>query len=320
MCTAVWIKDGYFGRNLDYEVGFGEKIIITPRNYPFEFSDAGKCDRHHAIIGMGVVRDEYPLYFDAVNEAGLGMAGLRFYGNAEYFSPNEGRENITSYELIPRVLASCENTYQAEELLKNANITDEAFSADMPPAPLHWMLADKERSIVVEQTKDGLVIYDNPTGVLTNNPTFDVQLQRLAYYMQASPDEAENKFSESYEIIPESRGTGTVGLPGDWTSGSRFVKTCFIRENSAIEGSESDVVNHFFHILYSVFHPRGCVRIGSEYEITRYSSCCNLSDGIYYYTTYNDSTIRGVDMMRENPDGSKLLEFKLKTGKIEIQN
>lgn len=320
MCTAVWIKDGYFGRNLDYEVGFGEKIIITPRNYAFEFTGGSRCDRHHAIIGMGVVQKEYPLYFDAVNEAGLGMAGLRFHGNAVYFPKRDDCENISSYELIPRVLSSCENTYEAEELLKDANITDEAFSDDLPPAPLHWMIADKERAIVVEQTGRGLSVYENSTGVLTNNPTFDVQMQSLAGYIKVSPYEAENSFSKSYDITSQSRGMGGIGLPGDWSSQSRFVKTCFLRENSVFKGEERDIVNHFFHILYSVFHQRGCVRFHGEYEITRYTSCCNLKDGIYYYTTYDDSTIRGVDMMRENPDGSKLLEFELKTGEIEIQN
>jgi len=320
MCTAVWIKEGYFGRNLDYEVGFGERIVITPRNFSFQFADGNSVKSHFAIIGMGVVVDGYPLYFDGINEEGLGMAGLRFFKNAMYFPSKDGLKNIPSFELIPRVLSCCKDTYEAEELLKNANITDKAFSEDMPPAPLHWMLSDKKRTIVAEQTKHGLFIYENPMGVLTNNPTFNVQMERLSGYMQSSSDEPENRFSKNYEIIPDSRGMGGIGLPGDWSSGSRFIKACFIRENSVLQGGEEDNVNHFFHILYSVFHQRGCVRVNGKYEITRYSSCCNLNKGIYYYTTYDDSTIKGVDMMKENLDGCRILEYNLQSDGIKMQN
>ena len=224
------------------------------------------------------------------------------------------------YKEVDVLKAFGKDTYEAEELLKNANITDKAFSEDMPPAPLHWMLSDKKRTIVAEQTKHGLFIYENPMGVLTNNPTFNVQMERLSGYMQSSSDEPENRFSKNYEIIPDSRGMGGIGLPGDWSSGSRFIKACFIRENSVLQGGEEDNVNHFFHILYSVFHQRGCVRVNGKYEITRYSSCCNLNKGIYYYTTYDDSTIKGVDMMKENLDGCRLLEYNLQSDGIKMQN
>ena len=124
MCTAITYKtkSAYFGRTLDIECSYGEEVIITPRNFLFDFRHTGAQKSHYAIIGMGTVRDGYPLYYDAANECGLGMAGLRFAGNACYFSPIEGRENISSFELIPYILGSCKTVREARECLLDINL------------------------------------------------------------------------------------------------------------------------------------------------------------------------------------------------------
>ena len=103
MCTAAAFqtKDFYFGRTLDYECSYGECVTVTPRRYPFSFRHMGRLDAHYAMIGMAHVADGYPLYYDAVNEAGLGMAGLNFVGNAQYAEVQEGKENVAQFELIP---------------------------------------------------------------------------------------------------------------------------------------------------------------------------------------------------------------------------
>ena len=93
MCTAASYrtKDLYFGRNLDYEFSYGDEVTITPRNYPFTFRRAGEMRTHYAMIGMAYVAEEYPLYYDAVNEKGLCIAGLNFVGNAACQSETDGR-------------------------------------------------------------------------------------------------------------------------------------------------------------------------------------------------------------------------------------
>lgn len=323
MCTAVVtnIGDGYFGRNLDFESDFGEKIIIVPRKYRIVFSDGRISENHPAIIGMGIVSDGYPLFFDGINECGVGVAGLRFAGNAEYRKNDSGKENITSYELILRILSECKSVRDAEKMLENANITDKAFSEKIRPAPLHWIIADRSRAITLEQTREGLLIFENPVGVLTNNPPFSYQMENLRSYMMLSPKEPENNFSKKLDLSPYSRGMGAMGLPGDMSSASRFVRTSFVAENSRYGKSETDIVNHFFHTLYQVFQQKGCVQISDGFEITNYSSCCNLKKGIYYYTTYNNSNINGVNMHRENLDSEGLLEFDLiKKAEFNIQN
>lgn len=315
MCTAVCltVKDNYFGRNLDYEYDFGEEIIITPRKYLFEFTNGKKINTHFAIIGMAVKYKDYPLYFDATNEMGLSMAGLNFPGNAHYNKKISGRDNVASFEFIPWILTRCKNVKEARALLHKINITDEAVSDDMPPSPLHWIIGDKKESITAEQTESGLRVYDNPTGVLTNNPAFDMQLFNLNNYLHISNEEPDNKFSDKINLKTYSRGMGGIGLPGDLSSMSRFVRASFVKLNSLYGETEEEVVNQFFHILYSVYQQKGAVKAGEEFEITNYTSCCNTDKGIYYYTTYNNSRINAVCMHNENLDSDKLISYRVKT-------
>lgn len=324
MCTAISVLAGdehYFGRNLDFEYGFGEKIVITPRNFPFSFRHGKTLSSHHAIIGMAIIENGYPLYFDAVNEKGLCIAGLHFPGNAEYFPPENGKENIASFELIPWILSSCETVLEAKESLKRVCITDTAFSKELPPSPLHFIIADKTKTITVEQTKEGLAITDNPTGVLTNNPPFLQQMFSLNNYLSLTPKEPKNLFSKNLALAPYSRGMGGVGLPGDLSSGSRFVKTCFLVQNAVWEKENTKNVHPFLHILYSVYQIKGAVEVNGAYEVTHYTSCIDASRGIYYYTTYENSTVNAVHLFSEDLNSEDLIIYDLvKYQNIHIQN
>ncbi len=324
MCTAITYKtkDHYFGRNLDLEYSYKETITITPRNFPFHFRKTKSIENHYAMIGMAYVSDNYPLYYDAINEKGLGMAGLNFPGNAFYFEEKENKDNIAPFEFIPWILSQCATIEEAKQLLSRMNITNLNFSEQLVASPLHWIIADKESSIVVESVKDGLKIYENPVGVLTNNPTFDMQLFNLNNYRHLSVEQPENHFSKDLDLEIYSRGMGALGLPGDLSSASRFVKATFTKMNSLSGESESESISQFFHILGSVEQQRGCVHMGKgQYEITIYSSCCNLDKGIYYYTTYENSQITGVDMYKENIDGTDLVNYELLKGQhIFFQN
>lgn len=323
MCTAATYKtrDHYFGRNLDYEYSYNETVTVTPRNYPFHFRRAGEMNSHYAMIGMAFVQQDYPLYYDATNEKGLSMAGLNFPKNASYKPEEAGKDNVTPFEFIPWILGQCANVADARKKLARINLLNENFSEQLPLSPLHWMISDREESIVVESVADGLKVYDNPVGVMTNNPTFDYHLTNLANYMHVSSEDPSNSFCESLNLTPYSRGMGGLGLPGDLSSASRFVKAAFTRCNSRSGESESESVSQFFHILSSVAQQKGCCKVEHGYEYTIYSSCCNTDKGIYYYTTYENSQISAVDMHRENLDGSALANYPLITGQqIRMQN
>ena len=316
MCTAVSFKttDHYFGRNLDLEYSYNEAVTITPRNYPFIFRNGKVMQNHYAIIGMATVVEDYPLYYEATNEKGLSLAGLNFPKNAAYYDFKESRDNITPFELIPWLLGQCESVAQAEKMLEQLNLWNEPFSAQFPLSPLHWILSDRDRSIVLEPLKDGLEIYENPVGVLTNNPPFDFHLYNLANYMNLTVMPPQNRFSEKVALKPYSLGMGGIGLPGDLSSASRFVKATFTKLNSRCGDSENASVSQFFHILGSVAQQKGLTNVrDEEYEFTLYSSCCNTDKGIYYYTTYENSRITAVDMHRENLDTDRLISYPLIT-------
>ena len=226
---------------------------------------------------MAYVAEDFPLYYDAINEKGLGMAGLNFPGNADYKEIELGKRNIAPFEFIPYILSQCSNIKEAKKLLEEINIAQINFSDELPVSPLHWIIADKESAITVESVKDGLKVYDNPVGVLTNNPTFDIHLFNLNNYMSLSTEKPINNFSKELNLETYSRGMGAMGLPGDLSSASRFVKATFTKMNSKSGNSESESISQFFHILESVYQQRGCVHMGGDqYEITIYTSCCNL--------------------------------------------
>ena len=322
MCTAVTYKtkDHYFGRNLDLEGSFGETVTVTPRNFPLPFRKMGMLETHYAMIGMAHIAEGYPLYYDATNEKGLSVAGLNFPGNADYKPYCEGKDNITAFELTPWILGQCATVSEAEKLLKRINLLKENFSDALTLSPLHWIIADGERAIVLETVKEGIKIYDDPVGVLTNNPTFDYHLFNLRNFMTLSKNQPENAWALPLETY--SRGMGAMGLPGDYSSMSRFVKAAFVKMNAVSGGGEEESVSQFFHILKSVEMPRGCVELKKDlYEITIYSSCCNTSRGIYYYTTYDNSGVCAVNMHRENLDGRELIAYPLvKDLTIQYQN
>lgn len=324
MCTAVsfYTKDHYFGRNLDYEHSYDEQIIVTPRNFPFKFKKLCSLQSHYAITGMAAIRNGYPLYYDGLNEKGLSMAGLLFSGYAHYHSVKPRYDNVAPFELIPWVLSQCESVARAKELLLSANIIDLPFSSDLPLSPLHWIISDKSSSIVVESVENGLFVYDNPVNVLTNNPPFPMQLFNLNNYISLSPHSPQNTFSKKLQLAPYSRGMGAMGMPGDLSSSSRFVRSAFTLLNSVSGESEQESVSQFFHILGSVSQQRGCVCMENDkYEITLYSSCMNTDRGIYYYTTYNNSRISAVDMHKEDLDSSELKIFPLeKDWSVLMQN
>ncbi len=316
MCTAATYKTKgfYFGRTLDYEFSYGDEICVTPRRFPFKFRSGVSLGEHLAIIGMAHVADDYPLYYDAMNERGLCMAGLNFVGNAAYAEPRGDEGDVAQFEFIPWVLSQCESVRDARALLENTNLTGTPFSAQLPSAQLHWLLADRDGAVTIESVKDGLKIYDNPVGVLTNNPPFEQKMQRLSDYMSLSPRQPENRFCPGLELKTYSRGMGALGLPGDLSSASRFVRAAFTRANSVSGSGETESVSQLFHILGSVEQQRGCCEVApGKYELTIYTSCCSADTGIYYYTTYENSRPCAVDMHRCGLDAAELFRFAPRT-------
>ena len=324
MCTAITYqtKDFYFGRNLDLEYSYQETVTVTPRKYAFYFRNGTCVSTHYAMIGMATVSDGYPLYYEATNEKGLSLAGLNFPGNATYYPHAPNMDNVAPFELIPWILCQCATVAEAMSKIERLNLWNTPFSAAFPLSPLHWILADKSCSIVIEPMEDGLHIHENPIGILTNNPPFDFHLYNLVNYMNVTSQPPVNRFHPGTDLKPYSQGMGSIGLPGDMSSTSRFIKAAFTKLNSVSGDSESESISQFFHILGSVVQQRGLTYVqDGKYEFTLYSSCCNTDKGIYYYTTYGNRQITAVDMYREDLDRSSVISYPLVVGQqIKHQN
>jgi len=283
MCTAI-SQNGYFGRTLDLEGSRGEEAVIMPRRFPVRFLREVDMAQHPAVIGCALVNDGVPLWFDAVNEYGLAAACLNFPEYATYLEPKADKINLASFELIPFVLSKCRNLREAEELLKHCNITPDSVSPALPATPLHWMIADREGCIAVEPTAGGLIMYNNPLGVLTNSPPFPVHRDNAMLHPKLTPSSAS-------------------GLPGDWSSESRFLRALFAKKYTAVGG-----VNDFFHMMDSVSVPLGC---GKKDWRTVYTSCADLDRGDYYFTTYENREIKKISLAPVKLDLDEIFCFSM---------
>ena len=314
MCTALKFDafNHYFGRNLDLDVSYNEEICIMPRRFPLTFRKKGEMTKHYAMIGMASVVEGVPLFYDGVNEFGLAMAGLAFPENAYYSPLKNGKDNIAPFELIPWILGQAKTVEEAKNLLSRINLANITFSEKLPNTPLHWMIADRDSSIVVEFMKDGMYIFDNYLGVLTNNPPFPYQLKNLEDYKHLQNNDKNVKRNKISGYSDYSTGLGALGLPGDVSSKSRFVRMTFLNKNSVKPSCENESVGQFFHLLSSVERVKGAFENeNGEFDITVYSACMNMDKGLYYYSTYGNRRITCVDMHSTDLQSDKISRFPL---------
>lgn len=316
MCTCITFntKARYFGRTLDLCSGFGEKVVITPRGYRFSLKNGEPFNTKYAMTGIAAVVGDYPLYAEAANEKGLAIAGLNFPDNAKFFYPKGAALNLAQYELYPYFLGNYSTVQEIRPLIDRLNITSIPFAEGMPPSPLHWMISDGKDTIVVEQTESGLKVYDNPIGVMTNNPPFDYHLANINNYMNLSTHSDVNSFSDKLTLKPYGGGMGAIGLPGDTSSPSRLVRAAFNKWNSVCGDSEECSVSQFFHILGSVYMVKGSTyMVDGQCENTIYACCINLDTGTYYYKTYDGHGIHAVRMGEKEKNADNLTVFELET-------
>ena len=295
MCTALSIsgEKNLFGRTFDLDRSYGERVVITPRNFGFSFLRDIADKDNMGIVGIGCTRGGFPLYYDGINEKGLGMAALNFPESAKYLPAESGKLNVASFELIPRVLGFCESLCDALELVEKMNITPDGFSEELPPTPLHWMLSQNGKTAVVEATEQGIKIYENALGVLTNEPPFPFQRAIASNFAALSPYPPKPKWNG--EILkPYSGGTGAIGLPGDFSSSSRFVRAAYLR-GTAAECKPDEEISRFFHIMGSVNIPEGCViNENGGAMTTRYTVCYDTAAFECFFTTQDCRRIRRI--------------------------
>lgn len=317
MCTSIAFPDrALYGRNLDLEYHFGEKVVITPRSHGFAFRHLKPLERHYAMIGMASVAEDTPLYAEAVNEKGLYMAGLYFPGNARYFdAPEADRLNVAPWELIPLILGSCSSLREARAKLERVHLLAEPFAPGYPLAALHWQIAAQDGSLIAEPMDDGLHLYEDRPGVLTNNPPYPYQLMNLNNYRGLSTEAGKNSFAPALELTVYGQGMGALGLPGDSSPMSRFVRMTFLKSHAAFDSDRGGQISQFFHLLDAVSMVKGSVVTPEgKLDETIYSCCADAREGIYYYKTYDSCCVHAVRMDTQCLDGRSLAVFPLESG------
>jgi choloylglycine hydrolase len=321
MCTSLTLKtkDGYniHGRTMDFGMTFNQSVHIIPRNLTWvNILDKKENKTKYALVGMAVVTDNHPVLADGVNETGLTCASLYFKGFTKYEKKTvENKENIAPYDFVLWALSQFRNLDEVKEALKNIEIVDKTLSFLNVSPPLHWILSDRSgKSIVIEKTKNGIEVFDNPVGVMTNSPNFEWHLNNLRQYIGITPKQFDSSEIGSLSLSAFGQGSGTFGLPGDFTSPSRFVRATYLKNNISQINNEIEGVTGVFHILSNCAVPKGSVlMIEGNVHNTIYTSAMCSESGTYYYNTYENHQISAVNLFNEDLDATSIKAFPTTT-------
>lgn len=313
MCTGIRFTSTsgamYFGRNLDWTQGYGERVVMTPpaAHVPSAFVREGDLERGYAVIGMGIVVDGVPLYFDCGNERGLAVAGLNFPQSARYATRHEhGAINVAAYEFPFWVARNFPSLAAVREALAHVNVVAKPVNEQLPVASLHWIIGDATGSVVVECLEDGLRVWENDVDVLTNEPDFGWQRTNLRNYLTLSDAEPEPASWGAARLAAFGSGMGMHGIPGDYSGPSRFVKAAFVNAHYPAQDDERANVTRLFRTLGSVAVPDGCAQMADgSFERTLYTSCFSAASLTYYHAAYDDLEIRAYPLASCDMNGSE---------------
>lgn len=309
MCTALSLqtksKETIMGRTMDFSYELDPELYIIPKNYEWtNFYNNYKFKNQYKIMGIGQNIGK-EILVDGVNEEGLGVMALYFQGEAIYNNITSSKEKIPvgSIELVNFLLGHCCNVDEVIDILNQINIIGVEDSITNSIAPLHWLVADKNnKCIVIEPLKDGLCIFDNPIKVLANSPRFDWHMTNLRNYMNLSLTQLEQTNLDKIVLKPFGQGGGTFGMPGDYTSPSRFVRIAFQKSNTELPINIEETIITCFNIMKTVTIPKGIIVTAKEtIDYTQYTTFITLGTGDYYFNTYYNNQVFKVNINSYDP-------------------
>lgn len=298
MCTAITLQsmqgENFFGRTMDFSHPIEPGIYIIPKNYQWHSLSTGKkyIDKY-SFICNGQKTDGMLGFFDGVNEGGFAAAVLYFAGYAYYDLPTKDKEQIASLDFLHYILGNCSSVEDLKSLLETVRIVGIEDPVTKTAAPLHWIATDRSgKCVVIEQTKSGLEIIDNPIGVMANSPDFNWHMTNLRNYMDVSTNQQKEVYWGNVSLTPFGQGAGTIGLPGGFTSPERFVRTAFLKTHVPVPKKRSEALMTCFHIMNSVFIPKGIVITDRGVDdYTKYIAFMNTNTCEYYFKTYENNQI-----------------------------
>lgn len=313
MCTGIRFSDGegnlYLARNLDWTSGYGERVVVTPTGFLPQSPFGAVPSIRHAVIGMGIVAEGTPLYFDAGNDAGLAVAGLNFPGYAQYApGPVDGAVNVAAWEFPLWVASQFSTVDEVAEVLPGVAIVDRPINDTYPSSLLHWVIGDASRAIVVEYTADGMDVFDDDVDVLANQPGFGWHRENLRNYLNLAPDFPEDTPLGRAHLRPFGSGSHMRGIPGDYYSPSRFVRAAYVHNHYPTKTTEEENVSRAFHTLQQVAMVEGSAAMDDgQFEKTIYTGLFSSRTSTYYWNTYDDPALQSVALADLKPDGSDLV-------------
>ncbi|HDR6217922.1 MULTISPECIES: choloylglycine hydrolase [Bacillus] len=328
MCTSLTLqtKNGQhlFARTMDFTLDFNQEVIIIPRRYQWNNITGENIKAKQAVVGMGINYQGRVILADGVNESGMTCATLYFPGFATYSnSIDDNKTNLAPFDFVAWSLTQFNSVEELKKSVESISFLDISLSVLGVTPPLHWILADKRgECIVLEPTIEGLKIYDNPLGVMTNSPEFNWHLQNLRQYIGLKSQPYAPTQWGDVSLSAFGQGSGSMGLPGDFTPPSRFVRAAYSKQNIQGGDNEEEGVSAVFHILSNCELPKGGV-ITEEGIIdnTIYTSAMCMESGIYYYHTYDCRQIIAIHLFHENLDTDEIKTYPFqRKQKIYYQN
>ncbi len=323
-CTGIQLQaqDGSVvrGRTMEFAHNLKSDLIVIPRGYKLHGTAPGgkkglSWTTKYAVCGANFAGE--PIVGDGINEKGLSAGVFFFSGYAKYPAFDASRQNRTlmSWDLVNWILTNCASIEEVRKAVGTLQVCGGIFSKWNCELPLHYAIYEPSgKSIVLEYLDGKLNIFDNPVGTITNNPEFPWHLTNLRNFVGLSPYAKPDTTIKSMKLSPLGLGSGMIGLPGDFTPPSRFVRATMLA-NAAVPGKDGfATVKQAFHVLRSFDIPVGVTRNQGEtdadaikMERTQWTVVSDLKNLRYYYWTENDSTIRMCDLKKCNLDNSKIV-------------
>lgn len=298
MGTAVHLQTGdgtcFLGRTLDLSHAFQQAPLLLPRGFRYLSRASGVRETlRRAVLGMGTLLHRHPALAEGMNEAGLACVSLGFPGCAQYApDPAGGKTNLAPYDFILWALSGHDTTGEVAAALHTLRLVDVPLDGKTPAPALHWMLADAGgNAIVVETAREGCRVFPNPVGVLVNDPDFPWHLTNWKAHGSLSPQ------PPVWSRDPKSQGSGTLGLPGDFTSPARFLRAAYARAHLPPVHSGQEGLTQVFHLLdYASLVPGAVGTPAGLDVVTQYSCCMDLTRRVYSYRTYENSRITAISL------------------------
>lgn len=318
MCTSITFKTddhvNMLARTMDFALLLAPVMTVIPRNFSWQsIYERVSPEPQFAFAGLSRSFDgENYVFADGINEAGLACAVLYFPGYASYTnSVAEGKDNLAPHEVVQWILTSFNNLDAVKTAVMNVNLVETPLPFLGTTPPLHWIVTDESgASIVIEPLEDGIKVYDNPIGVMTNSPDFNWHLTNIRNYIGIRPKQLDDITVNGVTFKPFGQAAGTFGLPGDFTPPARFIRTVFNRNAMRKITGEEEAIKAVYHILANVDIPRGSVITAQDsYDFTQHTSCMVCQSRTYYFKTYDNNQLNKLELMKENLDGSEPLTW-----------